>query len=457
MMKYLIFASLLFNLFLSSHSKGKTIFVDNKIDYLNCDRYNIKSRACFTGHNVCFKHLQSAIDFARYGDTVLIREGFYPEKVLIDVDPGNDGSLRIANFGNESVIIDGNNPDIGPLIEIRCDYVQIGGLKVRHSNTFGIISRKTSNINIENCEVSYSNDGGIVFVDGANISITGCQVHHNNYRGLQAAHEGISLHNVHGFEVAHCEVFDNREEGIDAKYGSRDGFIHHNSVYRNNGPNIYIDKANLIDVYNNVIHSAVSKAGISLNIESSWHSKGLAWSLQHVNIFNNIIYDNSGGIGFWLEEGDGEETQSKWDYINIFNNTIVNNARQGENRGGGIYIINLNPEYFGDHITISNNLFAENVNEISKTIWNRSDNELLDKVSIDHNLFIKNEGSDTFGRNPIFAENPGFEKPGAFDFQLLPGSKAVDAGSILNYPQNDFKGVFRPVGGKPDIGAFEYK
>jgi hypothetical protein len=264
------------------------------------------------------------------------------------------------------------------------------------------------------------------------------------------------MHNVHGFEVAYCEVFDNKEEGIDGKYGSMDGRIHHNRVYRNNGPNIYIDKANQIDVFNNVVHDAVSKAGISLNIESSWHTDGLAWTLEHVRLYNNLIYNNSGGIGFWLEDSGGPELQSRWDDIHIYNNTIIDNARKGEERGGGIYIINLYPGNFGENISIRNNIFSGNVNEISKTLWNRRDNGLLEKVTIDHNLFIAGEVSDTFGVSPLVVDSVGFRDPRYHDFSLTPLSEAIDAATPVEYPPFDLMDHPRPSGKGPDIGAFEF-
>ena len=451
--KYLLCPVLLL---LSGLTHGRTIFVDQKIGCDNCDHYNIAERNCSGTLLICHGDIQSAIRASDYGDTIFIRAGFYSESVVINLSSDKQGYLTIINYQEEYVAIDGNNPSIGPLVSIQCNGVRITGLHVAHSNTFGIISRNTSDIIIEDCEVSYSNDGGIVFVDASKIQVSRCHVHHNNYRGLSAAHEGISMHNVITFDIHNCIVHDNKEEGIDAKYGSQYGSIHHNTVYRNNGPNIYIDKANRINVYNNIVHSAVAKAGISLNIESAWHTAGLAWTLQYVNLYNNIIYGNSGGIGFWLEPGNGEEKQAKWDYIHIINNTIVNNSRKGEDRGGGIYVLNPEPENFGDHIIIRNNIFSGNNNEISKSIWDRYSKGQPKKFIIDQNLFIQGESSDEFGTNPVIVDNPGFRDPGNADYSLLPGSPAIDRGSNDDIPETDFTGGNRISGKTTDIGAYEF-
>ena len=448
---------LVIGLFLPLQLYGRTVFVDLSIRDRTCPSYDPASRECSTGRSYCYRSLQQAIDEAAYGDTIRVREGFYRDTLRVRPDSDLPGYLTIMNHQDERVVIDGNNPEIGPLVKIDSDRIRLKGLVITHSSTFGIYSTYTNNIYIEDCEVAYSSDGGIVFVDATNIYVGHCHVHHNNYRGLRAAHEGISMHNVHTFEVQGCEVHDNKEEGIDAKYGSKNGKIHDNLVYRNNGPNIYIDKANLIDIYNNIVHSAVAKAGISLNIESAWHTPGLAWTLQHVNIYNNVIYNNSGGIGFWLEPGGGEEKQARWDHIRIINNTIVGNARKGEDRGGSIYILNPGPENFGDSISIRNNLFAGNINEVSRSIWDRYGKGQPAKFIIDHNLFVEGEPSDYFGCHPRMAGDPGFLDPGRFDYALKPGSAAIDAGSPLTAPEMDLLGHPRPTDRGIDIGAFEYR
>lgn len=448
---------ILIGLCLPLQLSGRTVFVDITIQAQSCASYDPVGRECHGGQSLCYQSIQHAINKVKYGDTILIREGFYPEKIRVLIHSSHPGYVTIMNHQKESVVIDGNNPDIGPLIEVDSDRIRLRGLVIIHSATFGFYSSNTRNVYIENCEVAYSNDGGIVFVDADSIFVNHCHVHHNNYRGLEAAHEGISMHNVHTFEVYGCEVHDNKEEGIDAKYGSRYGKIYNNLVYRNNGPNIYIDKANFIDIYNNIVHSAVAKAGISLNIESRWHTEGLPWTLQYVNVYNNVIYNNSGGIGFWLEEGNGEEKQARWDHINIINNTIVGNSRKGEDRGGGIYILNPEPENFGDSMVIRNNLFAGNANEMSKSIWDRYGKGQPDKFIIDHNLFVEGESSNYFGLYPLKVNDPGFSNPKEFDFSLKAGSAAIDAGSPSGAPEVDICNNPRPYGEGIDIGAFEHR
>jgi hypothetical protein len=64
------------------------------------------------------------------------------------------------------------------------------------------------------------------------------------------------------------------------------------------------------------------------------------------------------------------------------------------------------------------------------------------------------------GTGPIFLENnvngdPLFINLDAFDFQLSPGSPAIDAG-LDTALGADFTGIFRPQNKNYDIGAYEY-
>jgi len=249
---------------------SKTLVIDHKIASPSANTYSFMKRTTGGETMSVFRSVQPAVDAAADGDTIVIREGMYKEAVVI-----NKRGLTIMNFNDEEVIIDGNNPSLGPLVKIEKPDITLTGLIIMHSSAFGIYSLNNSNIHISHCEVSYSEDGGIVFVNGENVIVEHCRVHHNNYKGLQAGHEGITMRGVRNFEVRFCEVYDNNEEGIDAKYGALYGKIHHNKLYRNNGPQIYVDVATHIDIFNNIIFDAVSKAGISVNIESEWKPEEL--------------------------------------------------------------------------------------------------------------------------------------------------------------------------------------
>ena len=57
----------------------------------------------------------------------------------------------------------------------------------------------------------------------------------------------------------------------------------------------------------------------------------------------------------------------------------------------------------------------------------------------------------TDGTNPLFVDAQ------AANFQLQPGSRAIDAGTSLSAVTTDFTGGRRPEGNAVDIGAYEYR
>ena len=79
--------------------------------------------------------------------------------------------------------------------------------------------------------------------------------------------------------------------------------------------------------------------------------------------------------------------------------------------------------------------------------------EAVAQTTVDHNLF--DGAGDTMGTNPVVGD-PLFVDPGGADFHLQSGSPAIDAGSPLNAPADDYDGNPRPQGSDYDIGAFEY-
>jgi hypothetical protein len=441
---------LILNFTFPPQSFSEIIIVDQKIRSTAAADYDFVTRK--TGRHALpvFKTIQSAIDNAMKGDTIIIREGFYREQLVI-----NQSGVTLMNFNHEKVIIDGNNPRFGPLINIQSSDIKLIGLTVMHSSSYGIYSIGNDNVIVRNCEVAYSEDGGIVFVNGENVLIEHCRVHHNNYKGLQAGHEGITLRGVKHFEVRYCEVYDNKEEGIDAKYGALYGRIHNNRLYRNNGPQIYVDVANHIEIFNNIIYDAISKSGISLNIESTWKPKELEWTLHNIKVYNNLIYNNHGGIGFWLEPGGGSEENAHWDSISIVNNTLVNNSQPGSPRGGGIYIANGEPHNFGNNILIKNNIIWEKTNEVSKCIRD-TPGEIVKKFKITHNVFPEGEPTDAKGESPLIVSDINFADAYNHDYRLTKNSPAIEAGHPEEAPLFDLDMQIRKAESRPDIGAYKW-
>lgn len=367
--------------------------------------------------------IQAAADAAQPGDTILISGGTYGEAVVVNKSGSSGAPITFQGKPGQKVIVDGTGKTVSKNGLFAIDgrsFLNIDNITVTKSAKHGIYGANVNSINITNCEVSYSQDGGAVFVGGANMVIDTCDVHHNNFKGLSANNEAVSMNNVNGFEVKNSLVHDNKEEGIDAKYEARNGSIHNNRAYSNNGPNIYIDSANNIDVYSNVVYQATgaNKSGISIAVENYSTTR----KTYDIDVFNNQIFNNAqGGVGFWME------SSGTYSNIKIVNNTMYGNVK------GDVQFGSTGYTFTGTNV-IRNNILWSTINGLSSAT----------KFTKDHNL-VADGGA-----------NAGFVNLGANDVHLTAASQAIDAGVSTDAPTTDLDGNPRPAGAAIDLGAYEY-
>ncbi|KAA3654468.1 MAG: hypothetical protein DWQ04_34335 [Chloroflexi bacterium] len=195
-----------------------------------------------------------------------------------------------------------------------------------------------------------------------------------------------------------------------------------------------------IEVYQNTTHHC----GASITIASE--KGGL---LEHVNIYNNIVYQNKSNgleIGNWGEPGIFVHPIEN---VHFINNTAYNNGTDGW--GGGFF--NENPDVSG--IVVRNNIFSQN--HTSQII-----NESTASLTVDHNLIDGTQDDENAINDVNFVlGNPLFIRASEANFHLQANSPAIDNGSAVDAPTNDFDGIPRPQDGDEDasaihdIGAFE--
>ena len=385
----------------SSNTSG-TIFVDNQISGSCKGNYSIANRDCSGNDGDAYPSINEGIQRLGTGNKIVIRGGTYVEWVKIERSGTLDAWLMIQAYPGETPIIDGggslpgSNSREGLVAISGKSYIHIDGLTIRNSKYYGFQSYQSSHIRMTNCTVSYTQDGGVIFNVGTDILIDSCEVHHTNQLGLDAYHEGISIRTITSFEVKNTHIHHCGEEGIDAKVNSTQGSIHHCLTHDNRGPNIYVDQANNIDIYDNIVYATTGpKPGIVLGIE---HWGGYPYKTHHINLYNNLIYDNGGGITFWVE--DQVASSAKYSDITIVNNLLYKNDRQ--NVGGFHNLADCGN--IDSNIVISNNIFLDNKNGAIT-------GKALDKFTIDHNLFDAADSAE-HGNNAIVMTNLGVGVPG---------------------------------------------
>lgn len=391
------------------------------------------------------------------GDTVCFQRGGTWQGQLNITRSGTSGSpITYGAYGTGNLpVISGSNRTIPSnqgqgLINIGASNIVVDGLHSSYSGGYGIKIYEQSNVSIKNSEVENSNHGGIVFEGGSNALVDKCKVHHTNMAGVAnrdaAMHEAISFANVNTFQAQNNEVYSCVEEGIDAKYGARNGIINGNTLYGNNGPQIYVDAAHHIDIYGNTTSgSAADKSGISIGVETTYNP-GTYRKAEYITVRNNVIYGNAAGIILWSEPG----AEAIHD-IKIMNNTIIDNNKHN---WGGIYFMSGQAGQYamGGNVIRNNILYNNAYNNNNQLIGGarviRDDIGAASYFTISHNMIRTGEPSDAANLNQVATSAPGFENAGIRDYHLTSGSPAINSGIDVGLPYN---------GTAPDMGAFEYE
>lgn len=180
---------------------------------------------------------------------------------------------------------------------------------------------------------------------------------------------------------------------------------------------------------NNVARNSAGNLGHGGAIDS--------WSGCMLSLTNSTLSGNQSVYGGAISNYGGFIIQSS---------TIAGNQAY---EGGGFY-------GGGSNAKFENSIIAEN----SATFFGA---DLVDSfVSLGHNIVSSTAGNSGFGAvgdllnvDPMLAplaDNGGPTQTRA----LLVGSPAIDAANPLTAPAVDQRGVARPFGAGPDIGAFEY-
>ncbi|MFA6470172.1 MAG: ATP-binding protein [Bacteroidota bacterium] len=403
-----------------------------------------------------FPTIQSAINAAKMGDTVLVDEGLYYENIRInknivvaswfiaDGDRShiertviNGSKAKDLSLGSTVTIREGTDSTCavlgftitggsGTYIFAQDDVIGehwIGGGGVILKDAGGRIAY---NIICENVidppDSGYFSFGGGIAAEYTSIKkrlppsviIEQNIVHNNKCRGVYAeaagmwvGQPGIVRHNVVMFNYLRSER-------------------------RNPGGGIYVAMMDEYDIRVEANYVTHNRAGIGggILVTSAFIRRGRA-------IFtNNIIAENEA-----LEVG-GAANIAEEAYAIFVNNTIVHN--KGLASGGGINVT------YGAHATLVNNI-----------LWNNA----ADQVSIWGNLQAYNNLSEGGlpGKGNISVD-PRF-LPGDSLFRLSPESPCIGTGAptlrILakefSMPQKDFLDSLRslPQGSMPDIGALE--
>ena len=256
------------------------------------------------------------------------------------------------------------------------------------------------------------------------------------------------------------------------------GDVAHNTFTGNSGSNDGAGFRVNRTLTGNVIHNEFTKNATTSGGGGCW-IRVLAGNISH-----NIFDGNSARWSGAFEVHDGSANK-----VEVFNNIFFNNtatevgnsviSRHATSFTNNLFMISdelsagiaggATLEVTSPECRFHNNIFAGVKTAIR--IWDHPFD-----LPITHNLFhdikvgfVTQAGND-LGNDlvfwELFAQNASnnleggpllVDPAGERDFHLQANSPAIDAGTDLYAPADDFDGVARPIGGAVDIGPYEYE
>jgi len=236
--------------------------------------------------------IQTAINSANFGDTILVKDGIYTENVIVN----KSVSIKSENGANKTIIsakMSSNN-----VFEVTVDNVNITGFTMNNATDYeksGIFLSNADNCNISKNIVSKNwygikiNNSTMNFIiNNTAISNTGSGISLNsksdnnlleNNIAADNGGRGIQLDNSDGNNITNNYVSKNFFDGILLEQSTNNKLMN-NTILDNKDVGIY-----MLDSFNNTIYNnTVSKDSIYLG-----HS-------THNTFINNTIEDNDRGI-----------------------------------------------------------------------------------------------------------------------------------------------------------------
>jgi parallel beta-helix repeat protein len=364
--------------------------------------------------------------------------------------------------------------------DVRATYIEITGLHIQNCNLKGINARYSDHININDNvidHINYSSGIGVWYSTNAIVdhnTITNAHYYHE----CQGAYdEVLTISGVNHFEVKNntldttepyppgfCDLAE--KLGIDVKESSQNGKVYRNTVRNMNAAGIYVDgwmagsndrpTLNHIDVFQNLV---IDGGGILVGCEQS------VGVVEYINIYNNLVINAAfSGIHVTGSHGNGLRKN-----IVIENNTIYGASPLNVNGGAGIYITtsNLGSNNEDAPVIIRNNISMYYVLATGGGYVGQiraGDSTMASMVTADHNLVYGRQScSQAFpncvelGSRITASPTATFANPDSFDLHLNPGSPAIDAGITSSLVLMDIDNLPRPQGNSYDIGAYEFR
>lgn len=209
-----------------------------------------------------------------------------------------------------------------------------------------------------------------------------------------------------------------------------------------------VNHSNYSAVYNDTIGNVLYNIRVASTC-TTVHGYGIYHAMYGGKILDNIVFNNgSHGIHLWHAAN----------HVIISSNTVFNNGRAGIVLGagdspGGIVL---------DNTVVTNNILYKNAEGLWEFCYsgqtcigsnNQYVNNLIYANGTNTIFLFGHTDSGRVSADPQFVNYTGYSTG---DYHLVSTSPAINKGTSLDAPLNDFNGGVRPQGTTWDIGAYEW-
>jgi hypothetical protein len=398
-----------------------------------------------------WRTIQHAADTMVAGDTVLIRNGVYHERVRT----GHEGDVAggyivFSAYPGETPVIDGTGVDTGNNgFGIDHSYIKISGLEICNWPDNGIIGWNAGYLEISDCKI-HDVGGGIGLFDGTHdFSINRIEMYGVTMGGFDASPAGGA--DCYNGVINDCVVRNGRDpeqncDGFGLGHGEQRNFV--------------FNRCEVFDVFDGFDMSSRDTQLNSCSSHDNWNTGYKIWE-DNVTLTNCLGYHNEGNnLQLTWNGNSGTVTLRNCDFVDsqVDNIWVENPARRlhmyncilagGDNVG--LDFEQLDSEaYRGDF-----NILHNDNPERAIVVRNHEPEFSLDMVAAgDWNQFT---GQDEHSIVCSDLTSQLFKDLANWDFRLKEASIAIDAGTSDNAPKVDYNGFGRPQGTGFDIGAYEY-